>query len=82
MKMEPPKVVPSSQLRAAISFVAEVELHRASASGTLLHSVTDSEFPDCDYIILSVFNADYIIPRMATKLWLKDIVVSCPEVQI
>lgn len=38
-----------------------------------------------DYIILSacnaVCNADYIIPGMATKLWLKDIVVQHPEVQ-
>lgn len=56
--------------------MTEVELHRASASGTFHRSVTHSVFPDCDYIILSVCNADYI---MATELWLQDIVVSHPD---
>lgn len=55
--------------------MTEVELHRTSASGTLHRSVTHSVFPDCDYITLSVCNADYI---MATELWLQDIVVSQP----
>lgn len=66
---------PEPYLRVNFSQLLLYFWGRSAASRTILHSVAGCVFPDCDYIILSVCNADYIIPGMAIKLWLKDILV-------